>query len=275
MTTPTTFASSLRCVVHTARSQRTLLASRTAGNATILPRPTQPTTASFSTSSSHQKRKTRDNNRLRGVSSLRRTGPREPLSVSYDPLPKPADYKPKVTVDKDHGLWQFFPAQGKLMNTPEEDGNHGRPWTASELRQKSWEDLHALWWACCRERNRIATANAERSRARLGFGEYEANARDDVVKRTMKAIKHVLTERYYVWEDSYQLAKQDPEVNLSGKGEAYTPLYEQQEEDFFVKEDGEAAAGNEASPAQKAAEDSRVDPSTIPASKSSEQAQKM
>lgn len=91
----------------------------------------------------------------------------------------------------------------------------------------------------------------------------------------MKAIKHVLTERYYVWEDAYQLAKQDPEINLSGKGEAYTPLYEQQEDDFFVKEDGDAAASNEASPSQKAAEDGHVDPSTIPASKPSEQAQKL
>lgn len=101
--------------------------------------------------------------------------------MSYDPLPKPVSYKPEITVDKDHGLWKFFPEQGKLMNTPEEDGNHGRAWTASELRQKSWEDLHALWWACCRERNRIATANAERARAKMGFGEYEANSRDEVV----------------------------------------------------------------------------------------------
>ncbi|ROT38605.1 MRP-L47-domain-containing protein [Sodiomyces alkalinus F11] len=271
MTNPTTFTSSVRCVVHTARSQRTLLASRPS----IFPLPTTQSAASFSTSSPHQKRKTRDNNRLRGVSPLRRTGPREPLSVSYDPLPKPADYKPKITVDKDHGLWGFFPEQGKLMNTPEEDGEYGRAWTANELRQKSWEDLHALWWACCRERNRLATANAERSRAKMGFGEYETNARDDVVKRTMKAIKHVLTERYYLWEDAYELAKQDPEINLSGKGEAYTPLYEQQEEDFLVKEDGDVTAAKEASTSQKAAADNLVDPSTIPASKPSEQAQKL
>lgn len=30
----------------------------------------------------------------------------------------------------------------------------------------------------------------------------------------MRAIKHVLTERYYVWEDARKLAAEDPEINL-------------------------------------------------------------
>lgn len=143
------------------------------------------TAAPFSTSTAQCKRKTRDNNRLRGVSALRRTGPREPLSVSWDELPKPVDFKPRIETDADHGLWGFFPAEGKLMNQPKEDEAHGRAWTAKELREKGWEDLHALWWSCCRERNRIATANAERIRARMGFGEHEANERDQVVSLTL------------------------------------------------------------------------------------------
>lgn len=42
------------------------------------------------------------------------------------------------------------------------------------------------------------------------------------VRRTMQAIKHVLTERWYVWEDARIIAMNDPTVDLSGKGPAYT-----------------------------------------------------
>lgn len=136
---------------------------------------------SFSTSSQLCKRKTRDSNRQRGVSSLYRSGPRELLSVSNEALPSPVDYKPKIEVDPNHGLWGFFPSKDKLINTPAEDAAHGRAWTVEELRKKDWNDLHSLWWVCCRERNLISTANAERVRAKLGFGDYEASERDSTV----------------------------------------------------------------------------------------------
>src|ERR1700709_2781884 len=63
----------------------------------------------------------RDNNRERGVSTARRTGPRQPLSVSKTPLPKPVldpSKRSKVEVDEDHGLWDFFHSKDKPMNTP-------------------------------------------------------------------------------------------------------------------------------------------------------------
>jgi large subunit ribosomal protein L47 len=40
---------------------------------------------------------------------------------------------------------------------------------------------------------------------------------------TQRAIKQVLTERYYSWRDAEVIAKDDPEINLSGNGPAYTP----------------------------------------------------
>lgn len=57
----------------------------------------------------------------------------------------------------------------------------GRPWSIQELREKSWEDLHCLWWVCVKERNRIATSNLERKRLRAGYGDWESNERDRAV----------------------------------------------------------------------------------------------
>ena len=48
------------------------------------------------------------------------------------------------------------------------------------------------------------------------------------VKTTQKAIQHVLTERWYTWENARFAAMEDPEVNLYAdpdKGdEAYIPM---------------------------------------------------
>lgn len=98
------------------------------------------------------------------------------------------------------------------MNTPEEDLAYGRPWCVEELRHKSWEDLHGLWYECVKERNRIATEAMERQILQVGYGEGESRERDRAVRITMRAIKQTLTERYYSWEDAKELAESDPDL---------------------------------------------------------------
>ncbi|KAF5505562.1 54S ribosomal protein L4 [Colletotrichum siamense] len=209
MANPTALRPAIGRMLRLQETRQWLPANPTSVSATRL----RIATSAFSTSAAHSKRKTRDSNRLRGVSSMRKTGPREPLSVSWEEIPQPADYKPKVSVDPKHGLWDFFYGK-KLLQTPKETQAHGRAWSVRDLRKKSWDDLHSLWYVCLKERNRLATARKERARRMVGFGEYEGDERDDVVRSTMRAIKHVLTERYYVWEDARKLAAEDPEINL-------------------------------------------------------------
>lgn len=80
-------------------------------------------------SSITQQRWRGDANKDRGVSALRSTGlrRRQRLSVKLKDLPVPKWKIPRQSqdVDEEHGLWQFFPADKKLLSTPEEDASHG------------------------------------------------------------------------------------------------------------------------------------------------------
>ncbi|KAJ5994010.1 mitochondrial 39-S ribosomal protein L47 (MRP-L47)-domain-containing protein [Penicillium sp. IBT 35674x] len=152
----------------------------------------------------------RDLNRVRAVSAIHRTGPRFKLGVSKYPLPKPVSSEnlPPRPKNPDHGLWGFFPPSREAISVPDFDMAHGRSWAITELRDKSWDDLHKLWWVCIKERNRIATSNMERDRLKAGYGEHEAEGRDKTIVITMKNIKHVLRERWYAWEEAQRLYEQ-------------------------------------------------------------------
>ena len=85
----------------------------------------------FSTTAQCCKGKKRDGNRYRGVSALRRTGLRYPVSMSKEPLPQPVldpSKRSKITIDKNHGLWGFFNQDRTSLSTPEQDSNFGMPY---------------------------------------------------------------------------------------------------------------------------------------------------
>jgi large subunit ribosomal protein L47 len=55
----------------------------------------------------------------------------------------------------------------------------------------------------------------------------------------MRGIKQVLTERYYSWRDAEEIAKSDPEINLSGDGPLFTPADLQ--DDVVIGDEAQAA----------------------------------
>ncbi|KAL9109840.1 MAG: hypothetical protein Q9227_005543 [Pyrenula ochraceoflavens] len=158
-----------------------------------------------STPRSHAKLyKQKDGNPKRGVSVIRRTGPKTPLAMQRYALPQPrpaseAFPTPKEHPSKNHGLMSFFPDDGKAMATPESEGAFGRSWTYLELVNKSWEDLHRLWWVCAKEKNRISTGNWERRRIKAGFGDWESKKREAAVQETQNQIRKVLANRWHSW----------------------------------------------------------------------------
>jgi len=68
----------------------------------------------------------------------------------------------------------------------------GRSWSVTELRRKSYEDLHKLWYVLYKERNMLLTEQQLSRRRQILFPQPE---RFRKVQKSMGAIKHVLGER--------------------------------------------------------------------------------
>ncbi|KAM7491608.1 hypothetical protein LguiA_034529 [Lonicera macranthoides] len=87
-------------------------------------------------------------------------------------------------------LEEFFEADRSL----DEDKPvvYGRSWKASELRLKSWDDLHKLWYVLMKEKNMLMTQRQMLHAQNLQFPNPE---RIPKVRKSMCRIKHVLTER--------------------------------------------------------------------------------
>eukprot|EP00700_Malawimonas_jakobiformis_P003203 EC725784.1.p1 GENE.EC725784.1~~EC725784.1.p1 ORF type:complete len:137 (+),score=10.93 EC725784.1:85-495(+) len=101
--------------------------------------------------------------------------------------------KPVVEPVK-QGVEAFF--QGMVAK----QGRVGRSWTASELRIKSFEDLHKLWFVLVRERDQLVAAKIWAKKSNLQIG--ELRSRMQKVKKSMARLRLVLHERKVAFADA-------------------------------------------------------------------------
>ncbi|CAL5220973.1 g3080 [Coccomyxa viridis] len=74
----------------------------------------------------------------------------------------------------------------------------GRSWSAEDLRRKSWDDLHKLWYVLLKERNLLLS---ERDRYKAAGQVMPNGRRMTKVRKSMCRIKYVLYERARIEED--------------------------------------------------------------------------
>ncbi|XP_069753082.1 large ribosomal subunit protein uL29m [Narcine bancroftii] len=93
------------------------------------------------------------------------------------------------TTDSRKGLDEFFDDPN---NWGEPTVKSGAPWTAKQLRIKSNEDLHKLWYVLLKEKNMLLTIEQEAKRQRLQMPSPE---RLKKIERSMNRIDAVVQER--------------------------------------------------------------------------------
>ncbi|KAL8529815.1 hypothetical protein ACS0TY_007030 [Phlomoides rotata] len=105
-------------------------------------------------------------------------------------------------------LEQFFEVERNLED--ETPVVYGRSWKASELRLKSWDDLHKLWYVLLKEKNMLMTQRQMLHAQNLRFTNPE---RIPKVRKSMCRIKHVLTERAIEEPDPRRSAEMKRMIN--------------------------------------------------------------
>jgi len=125
----------------------------------------------------------------------------------------------RIPVREDHGLYGFFrrkkeedlvgDAKYEVFDLPKSsEAITGRAWRASELRLKSFEDLHTLWYIVLRERNLLATQSEELRRLGVQSGLRNSPEKMHSCRKTMARIKVVINERRLAYEGALKLAEE-------------------------------------------------------------------
>ncbi|KAG0316258.1 54S ribosomal protein L4 mitochondrial [Dissophora globulifera] len=119
------------------------------------------------------------------------------------------------------GVEEFF-ENGKTL--PTEKSWTGRSWRASELRVKSFDDLHKLWFVLLKERNVLAAQKEEARRFHISKQYFSNKGRQIKCQKSMARIKFVLNERRLAWVEATKLQRLAgaQETSAASKG-ASTP----------------------------------------------------
>ncbi|KAF8928183.1 54S ribosomal protein L4 mitochondrial [Haplosporangium bisporale] len=105
------------------------------------------------------------------------------------------------------GVEEFFEG-GKSI--PTEKSWTGRAWRASELRVKSFDDLHKLWYVLLKERNErnvLAAQKEEARRFHISKQYFSNKGRQVKCQKSMARIKFVLNERRLAWVEASKLQR--------------------------------------------------------------------
>ncbi|KAF9351204.1 39S ribosomal protein L47, mitochondrial [Mortierella sp. NVP85] len=102
------------------------------------------------------------------------------------------------------GVEEFF-ENGQSL--PTEKSWTGRAWRASELRVKSFDDLHKLWYVLLKERNLLATQKEEALRNHVPKQYFSNKGRRAKCQKSMARIKFVLNERRLAWVEAQKLQR--------------------------------------------------------------------
>ncbi|KAJ1929547.1 54S ribosomal protein L4 mitochondrial [Tieghemiomyces parasiticus] len=107
------------------------------------------------------------------------------------------------------GLEEFFQGNKSL---PLEKEPTGRAWKASDLRNKSFEDLQKLWIVLLKERNLLATQEEEAKLFKVSPEHFNNKSRVIKCKKSMARIKTVLSERHEAYVEAHKKAAGAPSL---------------------------------------------------------------
>ncbi|KAG7326417.1 hypothetical protein KOW79_009818 [Hemibagrus wyckioides] len=120
---------------------------------------------------------------------------------------RPVDARPIHTSSSRWGLEEFFDLPENWGETTVKSGS---PWSAKQLRAKSNEDLHKLWYVLLKEKNMLLTLEQEAKRQCVPMPSPE---RIKKVERSMRRLDTVVKER----EDALRLLQTGQERGRPGE----------------------------------------------------------